>query len=199
MRVKALLSTILILGIYSIAFCQEYKKEIEKQFLEYNNLIIKQEFGKSMAFIPEEFFEIIPKEQMILVMEKTFNNPEVEFELMEPKIIEISEVEKIDDKFYSLLSYSSLMNMKFINNDENEETATEHQLRMNMIKLSLEETFGSDNVQYDGETDVFEVNAQKQAYAISENGRQDWKFLVIEKKQKFILTKLLPEQLTDKI
>ena len=152
-----------------------------------------------MDFIPEEFFEIIPKEQMILVMEKTFDNPELEFELESPKIIEISEPEKIDNKYYSLVSYSSFMKMRFLNSEQKEETETEKGLRMNMIKLSLEEAFGSGNVHYNEKTDFFEINAQKQAYAVSANGKTGWKFLVIDKKQKFILNKLLPKQLADKI
>ena len=196
---KIRLLTILLLAVSTVAFSQDYKKEIEKQFLEYNNLIVKRDFEKSMDFAPEEFFKIIPKDQMILVMEKTFNNPEMEFELKEPEISEITESQKIEDKFYSLVNYSSLMNMKFKNNDQKEETDTEHKLRMNMIKLSFEKTFGSENVKYDEKTEVFEVNAQKQAYAISKNGKTDWKFLVIEKKQRFILDKLLPRQLAEKI
>ena len=152
-----------------------------------------------MAFIPEEFFEIIPKDQMVLVMEKTFSNPEMGFELKSPKIIEISDIEKIGDKYYSLMSYSSLMKMKFIDSSLEEETETEHKLRINMIKLSFEEAFGSNNVKYDEKAEAFEINAPKQAYAISKNGKSDWKFLVIEKKQKFLLEKLLPKQLADKI
>jgi len=199
MNLKTRLLAFLLLTISTVAFSQDYKKEIEKQFLEYNNLIVKRNFEKSMDFVPEEFFNIIPKDQMVLVMEKTFNNPDMDFELKEPKIIEIAESQKIENKFYSLVNYSSPMKMKFKNNDQKEETEKEHKLRMNMIKLSLEQTFGSDKVRYDEKTEIFEINAQKQAYAISKNGKTDWKFLVIEKKQKFILEKLLPKQLVEKI
>jgi hypothetical protein len=119
--------------------------------------------------------------------------------LKSPNINEISEVEKIGDKFYVLLNYSSPIKMKFINNDEQEESEVEHKLRMNMLKLSMEQTFGSENVTYDEKTEFFDIIAQKQAYAISKNGKSDWKFLVVEKKQKFILDKLLPAQLVEKI
>lgn len=199
MKIKAIFQTILFLVSSTIVFGQEYKKEIEQQFLDYNNLIINQEFEKSMTFVPDEVFEIIPKEQMIIVMKKIFNNPEIEFKLNQPKIIEVSRAKKIDDKFYSLLSYSSLMEMKFLNNEQKEETENEHKLRINMINLSLEESFGSGNVKYDEMTEAFEVNAQKQAYAISYNGKTDWKFLVIDNKQRFLLEKLLPKKLANKI
>jgi hypothetical protein len=199
MKVKAIFQTILFLAFSIVAFGQEYKKAIEQQFLDYNNLIINKEFEKSMTFVPDEVFEIIPREQMIIVMEKTFNNPGFEFELKTPKIKEISRARKIDGKFYSFLTYSSLIEMKFLNDEQEEETENEQKLRVNMIKLSLEESFGSENVKYDEVEDVFEVNAQKQAYAISNNGKEDWKFLVIDTKQKFLLDKLLPKKLADKI
>jgi hypothetical protein len=199
MRIKTTLFTILLLTFSSIVFCQNYNKEIETQFLKYNDLILKKEFNKSMDFVPEKFFEIIPREQMVLLMEKTFNNPEMEFELKGPKNIVIAESKKIEEKFYSMLTYSSLMNMKFNSSEKKEETETEQKLRINLIKLSLQNTFGPDNVKFIESTGFFEVNAQKQAIAISNDGKTDWKFLVFENKQKAILTKLLPKEFTEEI
>ncbi|WP_210462945.1 hypothetical protein [Rufibacter roseolus] len=196
---KTKLFTIILLTISTLAFSQNYKKDIESKFLEYNNYIVNQEFKKSTDFVPQEFYEIVPKEQMVLLLERTFNNPEIEFKLKGPQIIDISEKEQVEGKYYSLIKYSSPINMKFKGKDQKEETETERKLRMNLIKLSFEKTFGSDNVKYNEETGFFEINAQKQAYAISKEGETDWKFLVIESKQKFILEKLLPKQLVEKI
>ena len=89
------------------------------------------------------------------------------------------------------------MNMKF--NSEGEETEDENRIRINLTKLSLEQTFGSDNVKYNEETEIFEIQSQKNVYGISKNGETDWKFLVIEKNQKAILDKLLPKELAEKI
>jgi len=199
MYIKTKLLTIILLTFSTLAFSQDYKKEIETKFLEYNNYIINQDFTKSTDFVPEEFYDIVPKEQMVLLLEKTFNNPEMDFNLKGPQIIDISEKEQVEGKYYSLIRYSSLMNMKFKNKDQKEETETERKLRMNLIKLSFEKTFGSNNVKYNEDTGFFEINAQKQAYAIYKYGKTDWRFLVIESKQKFILEKLLPKQLVEKI
>jgi len=199
MYLKTKLLTIILLTISTLAFSQDYKKDIESKFLEYNSYIINQDFMKSKDFVPQEFYEIVPKEQMILLLEKTFNNPEIEYKLKGPQIIDISEKEQVEGKYYSLIKYSSPMNMKFKNKEQQEETETERKLRMNLIKLSFEKSFGSGNVKYNEETGFFEINAQKQAYAISKDGITDWKFLVVESKQKFILEKLLPKQLVEKI
>jgi len=197
MNIKRNLLTILFLTICTIGIAQDYKKNIESEFSEYLSSIVDMEFEKSMEYITPEFFEIVPKSQMINLMEQTFNNPSMEFEIKNPKILSVNDSQKIENKFYSLLTYSNQMNMK-INNEE-EETEDEKKMRINMTKLSFQQTFGAENVKYNEETDFFEIQSQKDVYAISENGKTDWKFLVIEKKQKIILDKILPKELADKI
>lgn len=188
---------ILFLTIRSVGVAQDYKKEIEIGFTEYLNSIMNRDFEKSMEFILPDFFEIFPKDQMITLMEQTFNNPSIEFEFKNPKILEIKDSRKIEPKYYAMLSYSNQMNMK-VNSDE-VENEEEKESRIKLMKLSFEQTFGSENVQYNTETEFFEIQVEQQVYAISENGLTDWKFLVIEKKQKVILEKLLPKELLDKI
>lgn len=191
------LLTVLLLGIGVIGFAQDYKKEIETEFMEYVNLLVDMEFEKSMDYILPEFFEIIPKSQMIVLMEQTFNNPSIEIELKNPRIIKTDDSQKIDGKYYSLLTYSNQMNIKILGDEE--ETEDDKKVRINLTKVSFENTFGSDHVIYNEETGFFEIQTEKDVYAISDNGEADWKFLTLEKTQKAILEKLLPEKLTKKL
>ena len=197
MKIKTTLLTILLLAICSVGFSQDYKKTIESQFSEYLSSITNMEFEKSMEYITPEFFEIVPKSQMIKLMEQTFNNPGMTIEIKNPKILTIEDSQNIKDKFYSLLTYSNQLNMRIHN--ETEETADETTMRINMTKLSLEQTFGSENVTYNSTTDFFEIQSQKNVYGISKNGETDWKFLVLEKDSKIILDKILPKELPEKI
>jgi hypothetical protein len=197
MKIKQIVFSFLFLIISSTGNAQDYKKTIEIEFTEYLNSIVNKNFAKSMNYVIPEFFEIIPKSQMIKLMEQTFNNPSMEFELKNPKILSIDDAQKIEEKFYSLLSYSNQMNMKILN--EGEETEDEKKMRIGLIQLSFEQNFGSENVKYNKETDFFEILVEKQVYTISKDGETDWKFLVIEKKQKVLLEKLLPKELVDKI
>ena len=170
----------------------ENQNTIRIDFNNYLEAIVSKEFSKSMDYIVPEFFEIFPKEQMIKVMEQTFNNPEMEFELKDPKILEIGKIKEVDDRFYSKLRYSNLMNMKIVS--EEEETEEEKKMRNNLMKLSFEQTFGSGNVEYNSETEFFQIYSEKEVIAISDNGKTEWKFLVVEEKQKFILEKIVPEE-----
>jgi hypothetical protein len=197
MKLKQNLFTILFLTISTIGIAQDYKNELKKEFNDYLSTIVNMEFEKSMEYIIPEFFEIIPKSQMIKVMKQAFNNPSMEIEITNPKIIEVKDKKEIENKYYSLLTYSNQMNMKI--EGEDEETEDEKTTRINLTKLSLENTFGSENVEYNKETDFFQIQSQKDVYGISNNGENNWKFLVVEKKQKMILEKLLPKELSEKI
>ena len=168
-----------------------YKENIKTAFVEYNNHIINKEFEKSMEYVLPEFFEIIPKHQMISLLKKTFNNPEMEFKVDKPKNIKIGNATKLSDKYYSLINYSSDIKIKF--NNGNKTSDEDEKLSQNLIKLSLEKTYGSENVKFNNKTGFFEIHTNKNAYGVSKNGLTDWKFIVIEKNQKQIIEKILPK------
>lgn len=50
---------------------------------------------------------IMPREQMVLLMEKMMSYPEMEFELKRPQNIEVTESKEIEGKFYGIVKYSS--------------------------------------------------------------------------------------------
>lgn len=149
-----------------------------------------------MNYILPEFFEIFPKSQIVKLMEQIFNDPSLELTLSDPKILSIGDLEEIEGKFYVSLSYSNKMRMK-IHGEKNEEEDAKT-MRFSLTKASLNQTFGDENVTFNETTEFFEIIAQKEAYAISNNGLTDWKFLVAEKNQQFILEKLLPKALFEK-
>ncbi|MBP1840663.1 hypothetical protein [Formosa algae] len=197
MTLKHNVITLLFLTFCTVGFAQDYKKNIESEFSNYLNDIVNMEFEKSMDYITPEFFEIIPKAQLITVLEQTFNNPAMEFEIIDPKVIAVEDAEQIESKYYALLTYSSEMNIKI--NSDLEETETQTANRLSLTKASFDQTFGAENVSYNKDTEVYNIYAKKDAYAISENGETNWKFLVIEKSQKAILERILPKTLTDRL
>lgn len=192
---------VLLIFVSNLTFGQtseNFKENLNKDFIEYNELILNQKFEKALDFMLPEFFEIVPKNQMILLMEQVYNNPDLEFKADKPKDIEYGIPRKIEGKYYSEITYSYDIKMKF-NNIEESEDEEQNELNRNLIKLNLEKTFGSGNVKYNEETEYYEIHSIKIAYGVSENGASDWKFVVVESKQKMILEKILPKELTEKL
>lgn len=199
LQMKILL--ILLMLVSNLTFGQTdetFKENLNKDFIEYNDFILNQEFEKSMDYMLPEFFEIIPKNQMILLMQQIYNNPDLEFQADKPKDIVYGELNKIEERYYSEITYSYDIKMKFKNLEESEDEE-QNDLKKNLLKLTLEKTFGSGNVIFNQETEFYEIHSIKNAFGVSQNGMTDWKFVVIEPKQKFILEKILPKELTEKI
>lgn len=191
------ITVFLLLLTSSSAFAQDYKNNIDTDFTDYVNLLINQDFEKSMDYIPEAFFDILPKETLIAVLKKTFNNHDMQIELKDPKILKIQDVRKIEGKYYSELTYSNIMNMKMIG--EEDESEEDKELRISLTKMAFEKTFDKNNVSYDEETEFFSIYVVKDVYAISNNGETEWKFLTIEKNQKEVLKTILPKKLWNKL
>lgn len=192
MHFRKLITLVLVLSATWLS-AQDVKQHIANEFTAYQDAIAAGDFEVAMEYISPDFFTIYPKESIIELMETTFNNPSITFEIKDLKIENIEDLKEIDGKHYALLNYSNRMLMKF--HQEGEENEENKKSRLAMTQLSLEQTFGSNNVQYDPKTDFFGVAAGKSVYAISANGKTDWKFLVLEKDQKEILQRILPREL----
>ncbi len=200
---KTILFTVLILSLVSCHRTkalknEDYKKNLKTDFLEYHNLLLNQEFEKSLDFIIPEFFEFIPKSKLVLLMERTYNSPEIEFEIGEPKEIYFGDILEIRGKYYSEINYGYDMQVKFVN-VEKSENKQENESIQNFYKLRLKETFGSDSVIFDKETDFYHLDTSKKCYAVSNDGKSEWKFIIIEKGQEYIWDDILPKELLIKL
>lgn len=188
---------ILCFFIAQTGFSQDYKNNITTDFSEYLTSIVEGDYEKAVSFIDDDLFELIPKEQIIVLMEQTMNNPEISFAIKDPKILSVGDTEHIEGRHYSLIVFSNNMHINFQSPDE--ETTEEHKTRIQLLTLSFQNNFGADNVQYNAGKDSFIIYVEKEAFAISANGETAWKFLVLERDQKILLEKLLPGRLLEKI
>lgn len=192
---KLTILSYLFLILSTSAFSQEYKTTIDKRFKEFNDLIITGEYSKSMNYIPDMFFEVVSKDQLIETFEQIMNNEKIEVQLLDFKITNIQDSKKIDSTYYVLLNYTSKIKMRFKISET--ETLEEQKTKLNTIKNSLINSFGSNNVNLDESTGFFTLTPSKKSCAISKDGLNDWKFINIEKNQMLIMEKILPKEILD--
>jgi hypothetical protein len=200
MKKTLILITFILALATSNLVSQTAQKYIEKDFLTYINHLIDREFTESVEYLYPELFDFVPKEQMIVTMEETFNNPEINISLNKPNIINVGEVRLIDSVYFCKLKYSHKMYMTFL--DKNDSTSKEDKkLRDEMTLAGLQSTFGEQNVTLisDGETNMFDILSIKDSYAKSYDGLKEWKFIDIEKDNLMLLNILLPPQLVEEI
>ena len=177
----------LLIAFPGSLFAQSYKDSIEAQFLRYTDLLIKKDFAKSADYINPGFFKIIPKAQLITIIEKTYNNPALDFNIENPAIVSISDSKDIAENSFVKLQYSNYLSMHFKNDDGKA-------LDTALTKKTLQAQFGQDNVTYDALTDTYKVFVIKNVIANSIDKR-NWTFVVVEEKQKPLLEKFIPKEL----
>lgn len=176
-------------------FAQHYKKAIEDQFLTYTNFIIKQDFKSAADYIIEDFFTIIPKEQMILAMETVLKTPGMDYAIDSAHVLRISDTTQISDKQYAKIKYSNIIRMRFDGDSTHSPTGldtinTENEL----LTLSLQSKFGEENVRYDTATHYYHIYSEKDVIAMSKD-MQNWKFIVLEQDKMPFLKKFIPQEL----
>ena len=108
----------LLIAFSNSLFAQSYKDSIEAQFLRYTDLLVKKHFAKSTDYINPDFFKIIPKVQLITVIEKTYNNPALDFNIEKPVIVSIGDSKTINSNSFVKLQYSNYLSMHFKTGDE---------------------------------------------------------------------------------
>lgn len=188
MKRTSLFIALFLLLLHAQSYAQDYKTNIEKRFGSFYQLTMNGEIEKSMDYIPDEFFTVFPKEQMIVVMKQLLNSKDFEYKMTGFKVKNIKEPLQIDGKYYAVFGYQSTLTLKY-----NELSGD----KLALAKLSLANTFGTDNVQLDEKTNVFTINAYKKSCAISTDGLDGWKFINIESKQRLLLDKILPKQILE--
>lgn len=184
--------------ISNFLYSQETKKVIETQFLDYTSLIVKRDFNTALdKYANDKLFQFVSKEQLSAAFEILFNNPEMEFYLGDVKIHSIELLDKkIENESYAKIIYSQSLGMKLVEIDKIKDIE-EKKDKIKMYLYAFQNQFGDDNVKYNENTGFYDLVTQKYCVANSKDGL-NWKFTVIEKKQKFLLEKFIPlELLTD--
>ena len=194
-RISLNLFFLLILSLATIQPLQAQEEAIIQEFTDYYELIRNQEIDKAMDYIPEEFFDLFPRETMVAAMKQVFNTPGLEFKFGPLTITEVTTPSLMEGKWYAILNHIGEMDMKVDSPEDSTATEADKQMYQEIMMNAFEEQFGEGNVNYDAETQFYHINALKRAVAISPNGQTDWKFIVAEKKQLPYLRRILPEEM----
>ncbi len=89
----------LVFAIVFTSKAQEAKKDIEDGFLVMQSAIAKKDFTTSIEYTADELFTLVPKDQMLTILEATFNNPQMEIVSSVPKVLSITTPEKEGEKY----------------------------------------------------------------------------------------------------
>lgn len=187
------------LSQYALAQKASNKESLEAAIDKYIEHTEAFDFNKIMDYMPPKFFEKFPREQMIQVMEQSFNSPEVKIGLDSFNVLTIHPFLEIEQGTYALVDYTFRMHMQMTAAPEEGETAEDKQEQMGFMKSMLEMQHGEGSVLFDEESNTFTIRVNTTMYAINEPENEGWKF--IEKKEKVpgLLESILPKEAIEKL
>lgn len=176
----------------NLTFAQSAKQNVERDFMNFNQLISEKKIDDALEYTNPKIFEIIPKESIKNLLEAVYNMPNIEYKTSKPIISEISDVKRIENIDYIRIEYISPIVMKIKNLNLNEES------KIHSILNSFESKFGKGNVTFDKVSGVFKINAKKVVIASSNTGINNWKFVTVDNpRMKTILKKIIPAEILE--
>lgn len=195
---KGLVFIFFVFATLTSSYAQDYRANIEKGFSEYFRLMATGAFDQSMEYIPDEFFKVVPKQQMVAMMKQLMNSKEFELKFTEGKVKNIKAPKVVNGKHYALFSYTNAMSMRFKELDTLQDKNKKAQ-KLNVIKEALALKFGDEHVKLDDQTSTFVIDVVKKSCAVSLDGLANWKFVNIETEQKGLLQRILPAEIIDEL
>jgi hypothetical protein len=163
-----------------------------KLFMEANNAL---NFERIMDYTYPKLFTIVTREQMIEVMNNTFNNDEIKISMDSLKVDSVYKEFKLQANSYAKIKYSMKLVMKF----KEDTTATENEKnKMNESMLAaMQGQFGKANVITDS-AGCLHIKVVTNMVAIKDEYAKEWCFVNL--KEGDPLTKeLLTDELLDKL
>lgn len=186
---------LILLVFVSVAAQAQDSKIVTEQYMAYSKLIIEKNFEKGFDYLNEGIFEIAPRDQMMQVMDQTFNNPELTVEMTMPEVSDFSTAKKIEAKYYIKFKSLNVVRMRMNTLINPEKTAEENKAMIDMLKQSFESKFGAGNVSYDEKTNFFSLKATKPVIAASTD-KKNWKFITVDSDEmKPMLESFIPKEL----
>lgn len=181
-----------LLFLFSIAASAQ--DDLRKTVEDYLRIAEAKDSEKIMDYMYPPFFTLYPRQLMVEIMDKSFNDPAFEIELMDSKILNISPLKTVDTITYSVVDYSFVMTLKYV---ESEEHPLPDEEAIKLTREIFEQMYGKENVSYIAGEMKFRLLAGKNMLVLRTPGLSAWKVLGIDENLKPIMKKIVPEAIID--
>jgi hypothetical protein len=183
------LSLLIIIVLISISSFAQKDTSLRGRLNEYLVANKQLNFEKLMGYIHPKLFEIVPKEQMIQVMESVFDNPQMAISMDSLSVIGMSEGFNFKGAQYRKVDYYLGMSLRF------KDTALLNEKdRIPLMEEQMKTQFGAEHAKYIAAENRLAVDARKVMFAIKDNIRSQWMFLGYEPKQAELMKRLIPPE-----
>jgi len=190
MKTKSLVFLFVLLSLMTFSQTKTNPDDaaIKKSLTYFVNSIQSKQIDQAVSCIYPKYFNIVSKEQMMQILNMTYNNPFMKIELQDLKFGNIEKPELITGEYFSMTHYFLKLkcNVSSLNDDMKKK-----------MNSALTAKYGANNVKYLGNEGSYLINATMKACAVSKD-KKAWKFVILEKQYKKELVTILPKKILDK-
>ncbi|MEC4049418.1 hypothetical protein OX284_008250 [Flavobacterium sp. SUN046] len=181
-------SIYLALLLSSFSFAQN-RQDLEKNAQKMYDASYNMNFVEVLDLTYPKLFDIVPRDKMLEMLNKTFENEtyKVRLVFITPKFI-ISEIKKIEDKTIDVITYTNAMRITF------EQKLTQE--KADEIVKAYKETGAYTVVNYEKDRNSFYIEGKSTLLAIADvSTDQQWKFVNYDKRRADMMTKIVGENI----
>lgn len=172
----------------SFSYAQN-KQELEKNTQKMYDASYNMNFEDVLDLTYPKLFDIIPRDKMLEMLNKTFENETYTIRLVfvSPKF-SFSEIKKIEDKTLDVITYTNAMRIKF------EQKLTQE--KADEIVKAYKETGAYTVINFEKDRNSFYIEGKSTLVGIAdESTKQTWKFVNYDKRRAEMMNKIISENI----
>lgn len=149
-----------------------------------------------MDYIYPKLFTIVPRKDILKAMKEVFNGEEIKVKLDSMKVDKVHPVFEINKGSYAKITYSMVMLMDF--NPSKDSTIATDDSQTELIRSSLAEQYGENNVSLDKATGILRIRTASPMVAVKDELAKEWSFVNL-KPEDPMMEKLFSKEVLDKL
>jgi hypothetical protein len=183
--------TILLLSFFFLAAHAQKNTEpqLSTRIMEYLLHTKNLAFDKAMDYTHPRLFAIVPREQLVEIMEQAFHNGQMKFSFDTMAVSAISPDYKFGNATYRKVDYH--MSMTIVLDDS---TDLKNSQMAAAMQQSFETAFPKKKITIDAAKNAIRVAGKDIMFAIKDKQAPDWKFLGYDRSNPALLSQLYPKQ-----
>lgn len=150
---------------------------LERRLAEFMQVNDVMDLNKVLDYTYPKLYTIVPRDQMLEVLQNTFENENMSIQLDSLHINTIYPVFNLENGSYAKVIYSMNMLMAFKNNKEDSLTPEKKKDRDDFLLSSLSEQYGAGNVSIDPVSGYLKIKMVSPMVAVKDEYAKQWSFV----------------------
>jgi len=170
------ISILLSLLFVQLILLGQKDSSLERRLAEFMQVNDEMDLNKVLDYTYPKLYTIVPRDQMLEVLQNTFDNENMSIRLDSLHINTIYPVFRLENGSYAKVIYSMSMGMAFKNNEDSL-TAEKKKERDDYMLSSLSEQYGTGNVHIDPVSGNLKIKMVSPMVAVKDEYAKQWSFV----------------------